>query len=943
MDVKAFIDEIQRSPQYDGQIVYVHESPERPAEFDAGDEIPLLGEAGRAILERIGIQRLYSHQAQALHAYAAGRDVLITTGTASGKTLCYSVPVIYEFLSDSAARALMLFPTKALSQDQFGKFSKVLRGAGLDDRLAGVFDGDTPSDLRRRLRDRGSAVITNPDMLHAALMPQHPRWSEFLSNLKIIVIDELHTYSGIFGSNVALLFKRLLRLCRYYGSWPRIVACSATIGNPRELAAGLTGRSFELIDRDASPRGARTYVLWNPPSIRSGEWRSRRSANVEAHELMAALVARGVPTITFSKAKMTAEMIHRYVCDKLRETAPGKVGKVTPYRGGYQPGERREIEKRLFNGELLGVSTTRALELGIDVGGIEASVIVGYPGTLASFFQQSGRAGRGEEPALIILIGVDTSVNQYIMSNPEYLFERMIEQAVIDPGNPFVAIGHLRCATHELPLAASEVPAFGSYADIALKVLNDNQKVQYLEEQWYHASPEVPHHEVALRDYASCNVLIQDVESGQVLGEVNQYDAEPILHPEAIYMHRGDTYRVLNLDLERNLATVRKVVVDYYTQPLGGTDIHHVDEQLREKPFGNGTVYWGEVTAYFNTGAYEKIHFYSLDAISVHDLELPTMVLETMAFWIVPSDEVMESVSARDFNVHSGLRGIGYATRMLLPLFMTCDTLDFSHTVGSVNSPWQAVFVYERYPHGLGFTLKAFERMHEILPVVRDKIRACPCEEGCPCCVGKPLRGYTTWNIERGEASIPSKAAALAILDGVLEDESRLEADEPQSLSVDTVADRLRLEQALRRRLERMREPQVFHPIRPRPQVETRYPHIEAQSELGKADVSRRRQKRRTFDRDLHKRIAKKIGLDGLHPYKGAPPPPAGMAPGRENLRPTAFPGRPTMDRPPTESVRNEPETPTVAKEQQLPTKGIIRMGDAIAAKALKMKAARKR
>jgi hypothetical protein len=404
-------------------------------------------------------------------------------------------------------------------------------------------------------------------------------------------------------------------------------------------------------------------------------------------------------------------------------------------------------------------------------------------------------------------------------------------------------------------------------------------------------------------------------------------------------MHRGETYRVLDLDLARNLATVRRVEVDYYTQPLGGTDVHHIDERLRERPFGRGKLYWGEVTAYFRTHAYEKIHFYSLDALSVHELQLPTMVLETMAFWIVPADEVMEEVRAADFNVHSGLRGIGYATRMMLPLFMTCDTLDFSHTVGSVNSEWQAVFVYERYPHGLGFTLKAFERMHEILPEVRSMIQSCPCEAGCPCCVGKPLRGYATWNIERGEASIPCKHSALAILDRMLGDGSALQTVEPQVLATDPEAELLRLEQSLRRKLERMREPQVFHPIRPRPEVRTRYPEIEAAGRLDQADVSRRKERRRAFDRDMHKRIAKKTGLDGKHPFAGRPPPPPGMAPGGANLRPTDFPGRPAES-----ALRQHsgpappPPAPGNRTEVSQPVPQPIPLGDSVAARALKRK-----
>jgi len=454
-------------------------------------------------------------------------------------------------------------------------------------------------------------------------------------------------------------------------------------------------------------------------------------------------------------------------------------------------------------------------------------------------------------------------------------------------------------------------------------------------------------------------VVIEDVDSGAVLGEMNKFDAPPILHPEAIYMHRGDTYRVLALDLERAIARVQRVEVDYYTQPLGGTDVHHIDHTLREKPFGTGTACWGEVTAYFDTWGFEKIHFYSLDALSRHGLNLPKMVLETMAFWLVPPEDLMERVRRADLDTHGGLRGIGYATRMLLPLFMTCDTLDFSHTVGSVNSPWNAVFVYERYPHGLGFTQKAYERLHEITPRVLDTIRKCTCTDGCPCCVGKPLRQSTVWNVERGEASIPSKVAATTILEGLLGDSSNLDMPDRQSLTDSDASDAARLEMALRRRLERMREPQVFHPIEP--QVPIAYPEAEKHEELAKADVERRAERRASFGRELRKRIAKHVPTKQLDPLVGTPCPPSGMN-AHGNNPPTAFPGRPQApaaeSQAPSAKSQANPESKTQNPEQdqrpeaqstkQAASRDVERpgngageprkVGDSVAARARRMK-----
>jgi len=931
VDFQTFLDDLRSEPDYAGQIVHVHERPAKEAAF--ADPAEPLGEAARAVLQHRGVERLYSHQAVAIDAVRRGENVVLATGTASGKSLGYVIPLVESLAADPDGSAFLLFPTKALTQDQFKGFRDGLNAAGLSGLLSGVYDGDTPASDRRKLRDHGSVIFTNPDMLHAGLMFQHARWANFLQRLRWLIIDELHVYNGMFGSNMANLLRRFSRVCAHYDADPQIVACSATIRNPKELAERLTDKPFTLIDEDGSPQGKRTYVFWNPPRIRRGNWRSRRSANVEAHDLMARLIQHGIPTITFSKAKMTAELIYRYVTEKLMQEAPHLTGKVTPYRGGYLPEQRREIENRLFEGDLIGVSTTAALELGIDVGGLDACIVVGYPGTLASFFQQSGRAGRRDRDALVILVGLDTSVNQYVMSHPEYLFERPVEIAVTDEDNPFVITGHLRCAAHELPVADDETQSFGPHADMALRVLQDNEKVRHISGQWYHAATEIPQHEVPLRDYADQNVVIEDAETKEILGQVNKFDSQPILHPEAIYMHQGDTYRVLELDLDRNIATVKREEVDYYTQPLGGTDIHHVDHRLREKPFGTGKAFWGEVTAYFNNGAFEKIHFYTLDAISQHGLDLPTYQLETMAFWLEPPEDLLAEVLRAGKHAYNGLRGIGYATRSLLPMFMTCQTPDFSHTVGSVNSSWQSTFIYERYPLGLGFSLTAYEQLHEIMPAVLDHLRKCPCKDGCPACTGKPLRQYTTWNVERGEASIPSKSAALMILEGFLGDGTNLQNPDSYRLSDSEAAEEMELELALRRRLERMREPELFHPIEPEPKIETEYPEAEDTEALAEADVTRRSTRRRSFEKELRKRIAKSIPTDKLPADGPAGEGPKGVRRRGGNVPPTAFPSRPTE----RESVPAD-ETPAAPPDAEKATPEPIKQGDSLAAKARKMK-----
>jgi DEAD/DEAH box helicase domain-containing protein len=921
MTVGEFLEAIQSDPRYAGQMVHIHEQPAREARYIEDDSLP--SPYLREAVHRLGIRRLYSHQGEAVRLAAEGKDVLVATGTASGKSLCYILPILSCLNTDPQAKAMLLFPTKALTQDQHKNFRGFLEALDCSGILCGVYDGDTPQALRRRLRDGASVIFSNPDMLHAGILAQHSRWANFLADLRILVIDELHVYSGIFGSNVALLLRRFRRICRHYGSDPQVIGCTATVGNPLELATQLVGRDFVLVDQDGSPMGKKTFVFWNPPRIKKGHWGTRRSANVEAHELMAKLIESGFPTITFSKSKMTAETIYRYLCDALRQRAPELVRKVAPYRGGYRPQERREIEKQLFNRELLGVSTTPALELGIDVGSLDACIVVGYPGTRSSFFQQTGRAGRKERESLVFLVAVDSSINQYIMSTPDYILAGNPEDGVVDPENPFIGIGHMRCAAYELPLLEEETLQFGPHGRTVLRVLEENQKLTKVRDRWYYGVSEVPQHEISLRSYSDATLVIQNVEDGAVIGEAYQFDAPPLLHPGAVYMHRGDTYLVVDLDLRKKVALVRRQEVDYYTQPLGGTDIHHIDHRLREKPFGSGRAYWGEVTAYFKTDGYEKIHFYGMDPVSQQSVELPTMVLETMAFWIVPPEELLKELVEAEMEPYSGLRAIGYATRMLLPLFIRCDTLDLSHTVGSVNSPWQAVFIYERYPHGLGFTDKAYDALHRIMPAVLDSIRACPCEKGCPCCVGKPLRKYRRYDIQKGEGSIPSKDAAVVILEGLLGDGTGLDTVDDYALTSAQQAEDPALEASLRRRLERMREPQLFHRITPDAEVKTGYPAPEREETLREGDSGKRRDRRRQFDVELQRRIAQRISREELAPRKRGKALPEGIRRTGGVVRPDDFPGRP-------DDVQHNADRP-------------VQSGDALAAKARKLYKKKKR
>lgn len=771
MDVEGFLDALRRDPEYADQIVHVHREPDRVPQWEpVPDEV----HAGvRAFLSRAGVSGLYRHQAEAVRAALDGRDVLITTGAASGKSLCYQIPILQRLLDDPEATALLIFPTKALARDQVESWN---RGIGaltgmVDPRdLAAVpFDADAGPNQRRTARESARVLVTNPEMLHVNLLPRHIQWGRFLMGLRWVVLDEVHTYAGFFGANFANVVRRLSRVCGHYGADPRFVCASATVGNPQELAERLTGRRPVLVNGDTSASGSRTTVLWNPPRIKSRRWRGRRSANVEAHELMVKLVKQGVPTICFSKARNTAEMIYRYVRDAL---PPELAGRVAPYRGGYTAEARREMERRLRDGDLLGVSATRALELGIDVGPLDACLVVGYPGTLNAFTQQIGRAGRSGRDSLAILVGIDTPINQYIMQRPEFIFGRPVEQAVVDRDNPFVVLGHLKCAAAELPIKAPDVPAFGYASELALEVLEEKGKVRKTGDAWYHATSEVPSRGVRLRGYGDETTVVMDVDTGKVIDRLDKFRALRIFYPGAVYFHLGDTYEMVHHDTDRNIVEVRRSDVAYYTDPSTGTSVDHIDAILDERPLGEGKAYLGEVFALSVTPTYERIQFYTLDRLSQHEIESPPITYEAMSFWLEPPEEIPNLAAQIGFNAEGGMQGLMFCVSRILPLFLTSDANDFDWSLGCRNASWQTMFWFEFYLRGIGHAEQCYERLEEILAVTLEHLLTCDCEDGCPNCTSRLITPYHVRNIELGEGNIESRRAAAVILNSLLTGQS---------------------------------------------------------------------------------------------------------------------------------------------------------------------------
>jgi DEAD/DEAH box helicase domain-containing protein len=766
MKFDAFLAELERDRDYRGQMIHVQSVPAREPRFaDPAAPLPAPLAAG---LARLGVDRLYLHQARALDLAREGRDFCVVTGTASGKTMCYNLPVLERLLTDPETTALYLFPTKALAQDQLGTLK---RWADLDPAVGSAlrpatYDGDTPRHNRRKIRTEANVILSNPDMLHVGVLPYHPRWATFFQRLKVVVVDELHLYRGIFGSNVAMVLRRLARVCAHYGSRPQFIGASATIANPAELARSLTGRECETVDTDGAPRGPRLFVLWNPP-VFGRDGLARRSANMEATDLLVRLVERGVQTVVFTKARVVAELVYRYARERLAEIDKSLATKVRAYRGGYLPEDRREIEQALFTGKLLGVASTNALELGIDVGTLDASILVGFPGTIASTWQQSGRAGRGQDQALTILVAYNDPIDQYLMHMPDYFFGRSVEHGVIDPENPYILASHLRCAAAELPLAPEDERRFGEPAARVADALEAEGELLRIDDRRYWSSTAQPSQETDLRTISNDTFSI--VRAGgakpQVIGQVDSISAPELVYPNAIYLHEGESFLVRDLDFEGKVAYVEPADTDYYTQPILSDKCHVVEERERKAEPGL-TACFGEMDVTWATVAFKKIKYYTNENIGQAALDLPAQTLRTTGLWCMPDGELMDDVRAAGLKPVEGLVGVRNLMLVCLPMLAMCDRRDLSGIVESSNTGRPTAFIYDRFLGGLGFAEKGYARIGELLAMCRELLTECPCEEGCPSCVGlanlrPPL--HQDPDLSHGYA-IPSKAAAELLL-----------------------------------------------------------------------------------------------------------------------------------------------------------------------------------
>ncbi len=734
--LQAVVAELERAAG--SRVVHVERLAPRPARF-ADPSSPLPTEL-RDALKALGIERLYTHQAQALDRVRAGESVVVTTRTSSGKTLCYNLPVLEAILQEPRTRALYLFPTKALTQDQYD----ALQAFGLGVRCD-VYDGDTPVAERARIREQAQVVLTNPDMLHMGILPQHGRWVRLFRGLKYVVLDDLHVYRGVFGSHVAGILRRLHRICRAYGSKPQFLCTSATLANPGEFAEKLLGVPVRVVDDDGGPQGARWFVLWNPPGA-AGE--GPRSPYREASWLLRWLVSRGVRTIVFTGARRTTELVYRYTVT----AAPELVERVRAYRAGYLPEERREIERALFSGELAGVVSTSALELGIDVGNLDAAVLVGYPGTVASTWQRAGRAGRGGAEGLVVLVALQDALDQYLVRHPSYLFHQPVESAVLDPYNPYVLTSQLRCAAAELPLSQEDFSLFGEPSRTVVQVLAETGELVPQRGRWTWRGVRYPAADVGIRTAGEARYAIVDVEQGLV-GTVDEGRAFEQVHPGAVYLHQGETYLVERLDLHNRVAWVRRRAVDYYTEPRTVTDLE-VRRVLRQRKLGLARAYLAEVEVTTQVVGYARKHLAGDRVVSVETLDLPAQNLPTLAVgWEVPED----LVARMDPEVLAGaIHAAEHASIGLLPLFAMCDRWD----LGGVSYPQHpqtqaaSVFVYDGYPGGVGIAERGFGVLEDWLRATWELVSTCPCAGGCPSCVQSPKCGNGNQPLDKAGAAL---------------------------------------------------------------------------------------------------------------------------------------------------------------------------------------------
>lgn len=744
MSVTDFLESLEKEKRFAYQLSEHRHIPSiepRYMKLDLNEEL-------RKALKGQGIERFWSHQVEAIDLIRQGENVVVMTPTASGKSLIYNIPVLESIMENSETRALYIFPLKGLEQDQMKNLNGLFHLIGIPEVRAGaprpcktpsrrsgspiqpaeVYDGDTTPYRRKKIRESvPSAIFTNPDMLHLAINPFHAKWEGFFRNLKYVVIDEIHTYRGVFGSNVAHVLRRLRRICKHWGSEPQFIACSATIANPRTLVEELAGMPFKAVMESGAPRSGKHFIFLNP----------LESPYTEATWLFIKCLKAGLKTIVFTKARKITELIYRWTVDR----EPGLEEKISPYRAGFLPRERREIEERLFSGELLGVVSTSALELGVDIGGLDACILVGYPGSVSSAWQRAGRVGRHGQESAIFMLGIQDALDQYFMRHPDAFFEKSHEAAVIDPENKNILKKHFPCAASELYLRENDAV----YDVKRLRPVIDESVAEGLLSQgktgdiWF-SKKRMPHRDVGIRAIGEPFAILDD--SGKSIGELSGYRVFREAFPGAIYLHRGRQYRVTDLDLEGKKVFCREADVLYYTQALSKEDTEIIQEK-ESKELGRFTVHWGTLRMTNRVTGYDKKNIFDRTRLSRHDLSMPEYTFETEGMWIVIDEDTENSIERQGYDLAGSLHGAEHVTIACIPLFALCDKGDIgglSHTLYPLFKR-PAIFIFDGYEGGIGLTRRAFDVIEDWFKAALAILTECPCEEGCPSCVQDPQCG----------------------------------------------------------------------------------------------------------------------------------------------------------------------------------------------------------
>lgn len=751
MNVTQLADQLRQDRSFMENVTRWEVLPARPAKTAPFPENmdPRIREA----LGKKGIHALYTHQAQSLAATARGEDVTVVTPTASGKTMCYNLPVISAILKNPDARALYLFPTKALSADQVSELYEMIEQMGVDIKTY-TYDGDTPAAARKAVRQAGHIVVTNPDMLHSGILPHHTKWVKLFENLQYIVIDEIHTYRGVFGSNLANVLRRLMRLCAFYGSHPQYILCSATIANPRELAQTLIGRPVTLVDENGAPMGEKHFVFYNPPVV-NRQLAIRKGAIPVTRAISGLLLKNGIQAITFARSRLTVEVLTRYLKDMVRDPL-GNAGRVRGYRGGYLPSERREIERGLRAGRVDAVVSTNALELGIDIGALDACVLCGYPGTIASAWQQAGRAGRRQSASIVFFIASSSAIDQYIVTHPDYFLKKSPENALLNPDNLYILMSHFKCAAFELPFEDGDGFGNAPGTEEILDYLDEENILHHVEGRYHWSSEDFPASQISLRSAADENFLIVDITDParhRVVGEMDRFTAPMLLHENAIYMHEGRQFQVEKLDFDSCKAFIRAVDVGYYTDADLNINLSLLDIEKEEQDARGTSTALGEIKVTALVTMFKKIKFDTHENLGFGHVRLPETDMHTTAMWWTLPDRLIQEIPGD--TLKNGMMGVANLMRIVCPLYLMCSPQDIA-VVYQVKSPITGeptLILYDNCPGGIGLSQKAYSMRELLMEKALQVVNDCGCEYGCPSCVGPA-----------GEVGTDGKRTAIRIL-----------------------------------------------------------------------------------------------------------------------------------------------------------------------------------